>query len=212
MQNLTALSDEALGAQAREAALAPLEARARCGELVRLLLVQAPERLAAVAETLLTAPGAQPGDQPFDDTADGMMEANPRLFEAPVAAAAEASQSPLARFRLTRAVFRRFPGRYRERMLEVGREALRVEEAHAPEVAVWMVRKFGAELVPDLVGLMRRPGAQDTRVPALQEAVKILGPGALAVVEAARGTGCEALERAAQECLHRLGMEPADAP
>ena len=119
MQNLTALSDEALRAQARQAALDPLEARARCGELVRLLLAQAPERLAAVAETLLTAPGAQPGDQPFDDTADGMMEANPRLFEAPVAAAAEASQGPLARFRLTRAVFRRFPGRYRERMLEV---------------------------------------------------------------------------------------------
>jgi len=133
-----------------------------------------------------------------------MMEANPRLFEASVAGAAEACSVPQARFRLTRAVFRRFPGRYRQRMLEVGREVLASGEV-PPEVAVWLVRKFGAELVPDLVGYVRYPGGGAERLDILHEAVKVLGLGADPVLQAALGSGCEELEEAAREALRRMG-------
>jgi hypothetical protein len=187
-----------------------VEARQRCRDLVTALLVEDPARLALAARTFLATPGVIPGDYPADQTADAMMEADPKRFEAPVAAAAESAAGPLARFRLTRAVFRRFPGRYRERMLEVGRDVLGTAEVDA-EVASWLLRKFGAEVVPELVAFMRRPGAKDQQLLVLREAVRILGPGADPVVQASLGSGCEELEKAAREALNRLGGRAPEA-
>lgn len=139
------------------------------------------------------------------------MESDPKLFEAPVAAAAEAPTTPQTRFRLTRAVFRRFPGRYRQRMLEVGREVLATGEV-APEVAVWLVHKFGAELVPELVDYVGRRGGGVERLGVLHEAVKVLGLGADPILQAARGSDSEELSGAAREALRRMGTRLPDEP
>ena len=203
MQNLNSSEASLLG-ELQLALQDPLQARTRCRDLVSQLLARDPAGLAAVARQFLEAPGGTPGDYPCDETADAMMEADPRSFEAPVAAAAEACPALPARFRMTRAVFRRFPGRYRERMLEVGREVLAGEDPGA-EAAIWLVRKFGAELAPDLVDFMRRGELGAERAAVLQEVVRVLGPGAVPVARAALGSSCEALEEAAHEALQRLG-------
>ncbi len=203
------LSDEQLLESLNQVLCDPAQARQRCRDLVAVLLVEEPDRLARVAGSFLAGAGVLPGDHPADETADAMMEADPKRFEAPVAAAAESATGPLARFRLTRAVFRRFPGRYRERMLEVGREVLRTEEADG-EVALWLLRKFGAELVPELLAMMRRPRGAGRRMELLRESVRILGPGADPLLQAGLGSGCEELENAAREALQRLGGRAAE--
>ncbi len=209
MQNVNRSDDEFQGLL-MEALQDPVDARRRCRDLVPALLAEDPARLALAARTFLTTPGLVPGDYPADETADAMMEADPKLFEAPVAAAAESAAGPLARFRVTRAVFRRFPGRYRERMLEVGREVLGTADVDA-EVASWLLRKFGAEVVPELVAFMHRPAGKEQQLVVLREAVRILGPGADPVIQASLGSGCEELEKAAREALHRLGTQAPEA-
>jgi hypothetical protein len=199
-------SDDTLRAQLQQAVCDSPQPRQSCRDLVEELLTRDPEGLAREARWFLSLAWPASGEHPADETADLMMEANPRLFEATVAGAAEACSAPQTRFRLTRAVFRRFPGRYRQRMLEVGREVLASGEV-PPEVAVWLVRKFGAELVPDLVGYVRCPGSGAERLDVLHEAVKVLGLGADPVLQAALGSGCEELEAAAREALRRMGAQ-----
>ncbi len=205
------VSEESLRARLDEALCDPLQARQRCRELVEELLLRDPQGLAREARGFLTRVPLQGADPPADETADLMMESDPKLFEAPVAAAAEASTTSQTRFRLTRAVFRRFPGRYRQRMLEVGREVLATGEV-APEVAVWLVYKFGAELVPELVDYVGRRGGGAERLGVLHEAVKVLGLGADPILQAARDSDSEELSGAAREALRRMGTLPPDEP
>lgn len=203
------LSDEELHEHLNQVLRDPMDARQRCRDLVNALLVEDPARLARVAGAFLARPGVLPGDCPADETADAMMEADPKRFESPVAAAAESATSSLTRFRLTRAVFRRFPGRYRERMLEVGREVLRTEDPDG-EVALWLLRKFGVEVVPELLAFMRRPVELDRQLAVMRESVRILGPGADPVLQACLGSGRDELEQAAREALERLGSRVAE--
>lgn len=192
MQNLSDLSDEALLQAAADPAF------------VTTLLRQDPNRMARVAEALLAKPEAV-------DTADAMMEANPALFERPVAAAAERCRDAFARFRLWRAVFRRYPGHYREQVLEAGRAAMALpDEKASTEVALWMTDKFGHEVVPELLDLMHRRDGEGNRIPLLHEAVKVLGPGAVPVAEAALEAGFPALAEAARHALHALGADPVE--
>lgn len=192
MQNPSALTDEAL-----------LQAAADPSFLMTVLR-QDPQRLAGVAETLLASPAAA-------DTADAMMETNPKLFESPVVHAAERSTDPVARFRLWRAVFRRYPGRYREQVFGAGRQAMNLpDEGASVEVATWMTDKFGHEVVPELLDLMHRKDGQGQRIGLLHEAVKVLGPGAVPVAEAALEAGFPELAEAARHALHALGSDPQE--
>lgn len=197
MQHLQELSDEALLEQAADPST--------CLRLASELLRQDPQRLARLAEALLVLTGGA-------DAADAMMERNPALFEHRVAHAAERCGDAAARFRLWRAVFRRYPGHYREQVFEAGRRAMRLpDDRLATEVAVWMTDKFGQEVVPDLVDLMHRTEGEGCRIPALHEAVKVMGPGAVPVAEAALESGFPALAEAARHALHALGADPAEA-
>lgn len=193
MQNFSALSDEAL--------LQLVSGSSAARQLLLDLHRQEPHRLARLAEALLASTQAA-------EAAEAMMEASPSRFEPLVAAAAERGPDAFERFRLWRAVFRRYPGHYRERIFDAGRQAMAVpDEGQAVEVAVWMTDKFGHEVVPDLVDLMHRREGDGLRVAALQEAVKVLGPGAVPVAEAALESGFPALVDAAHQALHRLGAE-----
>lgn len=192
MQNPSALTDEALLQGAADPAF------------LMTVLRQDPQRLAGIAETLLESPAAAA-------TADAMMETNPKLFETPVAHAAERSTDPVARFRLWRAVFRRYPGRYREQVFKAGRHAMNLPDEEASvQVATWMTDKFGHEVVPELLDLMHRRDGQGQRIALLHEAVKVLGPGAVPVAEAALEAGFPELAEAARHALHALGSDPQE--
>lgn len=186
--------------------------RSRCESLVRHLLDTDPAALAEVAAEVLSTPAAGDGytDYLADLTADRMLEADPALFEIPVARALQACETSLSRFRLARALYRAFPDRYREQVLTAGREALDMEGLVSSETAPWLVREFGREVLPDLVDLMERFEMAGLRSAALEAAVETLGTEARPVVHAALGQAVEDLVLSAVAALERLGDRSAD--
>lgn len=140
--------------------------------------------------------------------AEAMMEKNPSLFESSVFRTAQACPCLYCKFVLVRAVFRRFPGRYRPYMLTVGRDLLHSEATPRVSLAVtWLIWKFGAELVPDLLAYMNDGVSVEDRCLVLAEAVRCLGAGALPIVTAAASSHVPELSERGREFLRRLDAD-----
>ena len=138
--------------------------------------------------------------------AEALMEANPAMYEASVCKVAGACQNVRAKFSLLRAVFRRFPGRYRQQLLEVSRELCRNDNGESAELIKWMIWKFGGEIVPELISFINGSAPAALRAEVLAESAKCLGKSAMPLILAAASSEEAELSNSATECLRRLGM------
>lgn len=142
----------------------------------------------------------------IDKLAELMMDKNPAGYVNAIFKAADRCKIPYIKFSLVRAVFRRYPGRYRPYILALGRELLaHPADEHTAEVTLWLVQKFGAELVPDLVTFMEGGAASADKIKILQGAVAQMGVGAMSIVTAAADSSDAELAAAGLESLKRLG-------
>ncbi len=142
-----------------------------------------------------------------DKAAELMMDKNPAGYVNAIFKAADRCTVPYVKFALVRAVFRRYPGRYRPYILALGRELVTGEwNEHTLETTSWLLQKFGAELLPDLVTFMHCQGHAQERVQILKEAVQRLGAAALPVVSAAVSSDQKELADAGEIALKQIGQ------
>ncbi|MCR5662401.1 MAG: hypothetical protein K6G50_09775 [bacterium] len=141
-----------------------------------------------------------------DKAAEALMEANPAMYESSVCKVAGACQNIRAKFSLLRAVFRRFPGRYRQQLLEVSRELCRGDNGESADLIKWMIWKFGGEIVPELISFINGSAPASIRAEVLAESARCLGKSAMPLILAAASSEEPELSNSATECLRRLGM------
>ena len=140
-----------------------------------------------------------------DKVAELMMDKNPAGYVNAIFKAADRCTVPYVKFALVRAIFRRYPGRYRPYILALGRVLITGKsEFYKAGVASWMLRKFGSELVPDLVSFMKGDISVEERIEVLKESVQMLGSVARPVVAAAMETDSDELRSAGTESLKRI--------
>ncbi|MGM9992684.1 MAG: hypothetical protein ACI376_07590 [Candidatus Bruticola sp.] len=141
-----------------------------------------------------------------DKVAELMMDKNPVGYVNAIFRAADRCTVPYMKFALVRAVFRRYPGRYRHYLMALGRELISGPfDEHTIEVTSWLLQKFGAEILPDLVSFMRSEGHGSEKVKVLRDTVQMLGRTALPVITAASNSSCVELAEAGAEVLKRVG-------
>ena len=142
-----------------------------------------------------------------DKVAELMMDKNPAGYVNAIFKAADRCTVPYVKFTLVRAVFRRYPGRYRPYIMALGRELISgAFDEHTIDVTLWLLQKFGAELLPDLVSFMRADGHGQEKIKVLTDAVQLLGGAALPVVTAAADSTDASLAQAGTEALKRIGQ------
>lgn len=140
-----------------------------------------------------------------DKVAELMMDKNPAGYVNAIFKAADRCTDVYVKFTLVRAVFRRYPGRYRPYILALGRQLMgRPLDKRISDTTIWMLHKFGAEILPDLVGLMRGADAIPERIRILKETAQILGATSLPVITAAADSGVPELSQTALDLLQRF--------
>lgn len=199
-------SNDSQPATEEQNALTP-ESEARGVELVSKILDENSQALESVAYELLGSLVIS-GVGAADKVAELMMESNPTVYSNSIFKAADRCTDIFVKFALVRAVFRRYPGRYRPYMLTLGRELLHTssQDSRVFAAAGWMLWKFGGELLPELVALVKGSGSEEERLRLLQDSVRCLGGGALPIVSAAADSDNETLKHSAAEALKRLGQ------
>ncbi|MGM9999324.1 MAG: hypothetical protein ACI38Q_08070 [Candidatus Bruticola sp.] len=142
-----------------------------------------------------------------DKVAELMMDKNPVGYVNAIFKAADRCTVPYVKFALVRSVFRRYPGRYRPYIMALGRELISgAFDEHTIDVTSWLLQKFGAEILPDLVSFMRSEGHGPEKIKILHDTVQMLGSTALPVVTAAADSDCAKLAQAGLEALKRVGQ------
>lgn len=147
--------------------------------LLGLLFGQAADRVAAVVDEVL----AKECDA---RTCDLLLKQGAGRFEARVLKAFEAETQPWKRYLVAEVLYAHNPTKYREPALVAARRSLAGEgdsNNHGP-VAEWLVANFGKEIMPDLVGYLRRYENPHWSRQVVQHAAKGLGPDALPVCQA----------------------------
>ena len=142
-----------------------------------------------------------------DKAAELMMDKNPAGYVNAIFRVADKCKVPYIKFVLVRAMFRRYPGRYRPYILSLGHELISGEpDENTLDVTLWLLYKFREEFVPDLVSFMNGGAEAPVRLKVLQESVRTLGRFARPVVTAAADGDNEELRRAGLELLKIVDM------
>ena len=143
----------------------------------------------------------------IDKVAELMMDKNPAGYVNAIFRVADKCKVPYIKFVLVRAMFRRYPGRYRPYILSLGHELMNGEPSeHTLDVALWLLYKFREEFVPDFVSFMNGKAEAAARVKVLQESVRTLGRFARPVVTAAADSENGELRSAGLELLKIVDM------
>jgi HEAT repeat protein len=114
------------------------------------------------------------------------------------------------RFRIGAALDRLAPERHGRAVLEAARASLAGpgESNHHPSVAEWMLTRFPAETLPDVVANVSSPGNPFLKRGVVAAAVKVLGKGAAPVLLAVTEHGDPETRLAAVGHLLDLGLHP----